>query len=281
MNTINLIEIAANLQSSAIKLHEKLLENPENPLEITASLLSKKYPELKALKSDLVLAKLRLKKHNDKSFIICDTLTAFKICQEIEDENNDVSIYGIENELIEFESYKTGYNGHCIVKIGKVKLKTKISCNDEHADHLDEENNSGYEGIGKPPLEALKLIPQPETPLNSLESGSKFQILKYAGKTRKYQTDMYDLKSLADDKILKNVISNKQLRLLWDKHSEKAQFEIGKKYESVSDKDEPILSKGKKSEEKQIIIVELIDLLDNYFDFDLDDNQDKSKSDVA
>ena len=251
MTTINILEIAQNIEVSAKKLHEQA-RNSEKPIALSAGLLAKKYPELKALKPELVLVKIRV---DGNDIIHCDSPTVFRSSDDL--DIAEIVCLGLEDEKIEFVNFKTGYGGFCIIKLDKSILKIRISCNDDHAFELEDAEIDGYEGDGKPPIAALKIMPQPEIPLVAFEVGSKFKILALAGKTRKYETDIFNIENIDTGEIFKNVISNSTLRAIWEKYGEKSEFEIVEKFKKVNKKGELIVSKN---EQKPVCEVRIRDL---------------------
>jgi len=216
MTTINLQEIAGQIEASATKLHQTVRETGQS-LSITASLLSKKYPELKPLK-DVSIARVR---EGENGVIYCDIPCVF-----YSDESNEAEVYGmdISPENITFKSYKTGYGGHCIVEVNGVSLQIRMSCDEDHAIAIEAGDIEPVNGEGKPPAEYLKLIPRPEKPLRDYPVGTVLELISESGISRKHNTQLFTIQT--QNGIDKHVLSNATLREGWKKYGNKAKFEV-------------------------------------------------------
>lgn len=160
MTLINLQEIAKQIEASATKLHQAVRDSRE-VIIIPASLLAKKYPELEPLKAVPAVLDahiVRVEEREDGG-IYCDTP-----CVYYSEKSGDVEVYGmgIPAENIAFKSYRTGYDGYCIIEVNGVQLQIRISCDDDHCIETQVGDIEPIEGEGKPPVEYLKPIQRPK-----------------------------------------------------------------------------------------------------------------------
>ncbi|MBW4607095.1 MAG: hypothetical protein KME22_07690 [Hassallia sp. WJT32-NPBG1] len=250
---INLIEIGNQLALSAKGLHKKIEENNGQAINVPASMIATKIPDLKVLGENPIF---RLKKTEDG--YKADTAGVWL--------NNDgeSNLYYSDFEIMEGFTpirYKTGINGWVEIKHKSgLELKISISTNDDHILELSSQESEGIEGEGMPNPAYLRLIPQPETPLYSSElpHNIEFTIISNGKFSRKYNTPLVTIKS-ESGKVFKDVICNAALQRIYKEYGQGAKFKIASKHPKRNKQGEPVTANGEVSQTNHAWIVNILD----------------------
>lgn len=223
---VNLLDTANKIALSSKNIHKKCEDIHPKPLNLKASNLKKKLPQLENLPDELTLFRI-MKRESDKSYKVT-TLTLYS-------HNDDVVICTPDlNILTDFKTlkYKTGISGYAIVSHvpSGVHFRTSISSDPNYLMDLESSNSDGEEGEGNPPISSLRRLPQPETPLHSpiLPRNIALEIIAKGKKSKEYSTPLVDLKNCNTGEIYKDVLTNKELQRILESFGIGAKFEIVK-----------------------------------------------------
>ncbi len=249
---INLIEIGNQLALTAKGLQKKVDDSTE-PLNIQASLLVAKIPELKVVADKAIL---RLRKTEDG--YKADAPSAW-----LNDNGEAILCYTDFAPMEDFTAikHKSGIGGWVDAKHKSgLILKISITTNQEHLEDLESNDSDGYEGEGLPLPSYLRLIPQPETPLHDdkLPLDTELTIISNGKFSRKYQTPLVTIKS-ATGEIFKDVICNSAVKRIYDTHGNGAKFKIVSKHPKRNKKGETVNANGEVSKENHAWIVNILD----------------------
>lgn len=249
---IDLLEVANQLASSAKSLQKTALET-KKPVFVSVQSILKKIPDLEVLPPDLAIFRLRA----TDSIFLADTLNVYELEGQTVIASPDLELL----DGFDFDSYKTGINGFCIVSYQGLQLKIAMSVSDSHVDDLINTGGKGIDGSGKPDPSYLRRLPQPETPLYSdeLPQNVPLTIVATGKTTQRYDTPLVDLTDLSG-KLYKNVICNSELTAIVTKHGLGAKFKILGKRARVNREGQTIDSTGKVNQKKPSYIVQLQDL---------------------
>jgi hypothetical protein len=238
--TINLIEIGNQLALTAKGLQKKVDDSNE-ALNISASLLLGKIPDLKIISEKSIL---RLKKTEDG--YKCDTPSTW-----LDDSGEVVFCYTDFSPMEDFTAikHKSGISGWVDVKHKSgLILRIGITVSESHLEDLEVDESDGYEGDGMPLPSYLRLIPQPETPLydSKLPHNVEFTIISNGKFSRKYQTPLVTIKS-ENGEIFKDVICNSSLNRIYKNYGNGAKFKIVSKHPKRNKKGETVNANGEPS----------------------------------
>lgn len=219
---INLPEIAKNLAFKATAVQDQCKAQHPKPLNIKAKSLKQKIKALNQLPDDLVLFSMYVK--NDESIGIY-TLSLYQLNGQIVIVTPDLNIL----EDFKIVDWQSGIGAKATVehKSGS-QIIINLANDPNYLDHLTANEEEGHQGEGNPPIEYLKEIPQPETPLHSsiIPRNTPLKVIANGKHTRQFNTPMVDLED-TNGEIYKNVIANHDLnRLVLD-------YGIGVKFEIV------------------------------------------------
>ncbi len=119
------------------------------------------------------------------------------------------------------------YNRVTLKHSSGIKLIAAIVCSSDHLNQLQIEDEKFLEGDGEPPLEYLKAIPQPETPLHSpiLPHNEVLEVITTGRKTKLFSTPLVDLKDSTGN-VYRDVITNSELQQLLLDYGKGVKFEI-------------------------------------------------------
>lgn len=249
---INLIEIGNQLALTAKGLQKKVDDSTE-PLNIQASLLVGKIPELKVIADKAIL---RLRKTEDG--YRADAPNVW-----LNDDGEAILCYTDFALMEDFTAikHKSGIGGYVDVKHKSgLILKISITTNEEHLEDLESNDSDGYEGEGMPLPSYLRLIPQPETPLydDKLPVGVELTIISNGKFSRKYQTPLVTVKS-ATGEVFKDVICNAALKRIHETYGDGAKFKIISKHPKRNKKGETVTANGEVSATNHAWIVNILD----------------------
>ncbi len=218
--TINLQELATQLEQTAKSIEAKV-KGTDTRFNISAAMLVKKVPELKAFDNKTVFQA----RWTDEGLRI----EIPRVCRSIETENVITQLPDLETIDVEYISYLTGLSGYAIVKIKNTQFQIGLTANlDLEDDELD-----SIEGIGTPPSEVLGYEKRPEIPLksDSIPMNEELIVIGNGKKSREHNTPMCDMKVVSTGEIIKNVLCNTQLERLIEKYGTKGdcKFKVTRK----------------------------------------------------
>ena len=218
---LNLIEISKNIALKAKKLQEQCLSQSPKPLTIPAQALKKQKPEFAKLPSELTIFQMLARE--DDSYKV-STIAVYQ-------KNGAVVVASPDLEIrddFKIVKWKTGLGGRVVLKHKSgIELIAAIASSPEHLSQLEVDDVNFLEGEGEPPIEYLKPIPSPETPLYSpiLPHNVSLEVIATGKKTREFETPMVDLQD-SDGKVYRDVITNSDLQQLILDHGIGVKFEI-------------------------------------------------------
>jgi hypothetical protein len=250
--TINLIEIANQIALTAKGLQKKVSET-EQPLNVSASLLVGKIPELKAITNKNIV---RLSK-------TLDGCTGSTCNTWVNDEGEVIFCYTDLQPMEGFTPirHKPGIGGWVDLQheSGFI-IKINISVSESFLEELEISEDEPTEKNGSPLPSQLKLIPQPETPLhdNKLPQGVEFEIISNGKYSRKFNTPLVNIRS-ENGEVFNDVICNYALQKIYETHGTGAKFKIANKRPKRNKQGEPVTANGEVSKTNHAWIVNLID----------------------
>lgn len=223
---INLLDTANKIALSSKNLHKKCDSIHPKPLNLKASNLKKKLPQLENLPDNLTLFRMS-KRESDKSYKV-NTLTLFSHNDEVVICTPDLNI------LDNFKTikYKTGVSGYAIINHVPtgIHFRTSISSDPNYLMDLENSESEGEKGEGNPPINSLRRMPQPETPLHSpiLPRNVALEITASGKTSKEYSTPLVDLKDCNTGEIYKDVLTNKEVQRILESFGIGAKFKIVK-----------------------------------------------------
>jgi hypothetical protein len=217
-NTINLIEVAENVQNSAIQIKERVHQTGK-PLSIDCKALSGKFPELKKVPNIPLLRAYEKKSEKTTEFFV----SSMKVYLS---ENGDVSLF--DCELNECEYTMVSYEINTEIVFGSAEIEFKgqhfIVPLGLDGEAISKEKSDTIEGLGTIPSEYLDLVPQPEIKLSRLPMNEWIEITAKTGKTRQHNTDLITV--LSDGETIKNVIATSKILRGIEKYGVPCKFKI-------------------------------------------------------
>lgn len=220
--TVNFLDLGTQLALAA-KGMQKQVKEADRPLSFPASILAKKIKGLEAL-GNMKIFQMREVGENEYKV---STLTLYR-------NGEECGVYTPDLELVsdfQIVGFKTGKYGYATLKHKSGELFTAaISYTDDYVMELEESGEDGVEGEGVPPLDALRELPSPETPLWSklLPLDKELTIISNSKVSKKHQTPLVNVK-LPNGDIQKDVLCNSALQSLYERHGKGAKFKIASK----------------------------------------------------
>ena len=220
---INLPEIAKNLAFKATAVQNQCKAQHPKPLNIKAKSLKQKIKALNQLPDDLVLFSMYVK--NDDSIGVY-TLSLYQLNGQVTIATPDLNIL----EDFKIIDWQSGIGARATVKHKSgSQVIINFANNPDYLDRLTANEEEGHQGEQNPPIDYLKEIPQPETPLYSpiIPRNTPLKVIASGKHTRQFNTPMVDLED-ANGEIYKNVITNHDLDRLVLDYGIGVEFEIVK-----------------------------------------------------
>ena len=205
MSTINLQQVASQLEQTAKPIEAKV-KNTENRFNLSAGMLEKKIPGLKAFDKSTNIFQARWTEDGLRIDIP-------RVCKKYENENVITQLPDLEYlEDIEYIKYVTGLGGYAVIRVGKQDFQIGLAANLD----LEDQELENMEGEGQPPVQVLGYEKRPEIPLKSdaVPLNEELVVIANGRKSREYHTPLCDVKITSTGEVVKNVICNTQLERL-------------------------------------------------------------------